>query len=98
MMRIENLRRLHDQRHVPQTFANHRLPHRRGRQQRRKRRAFTADAAIREEEKSRTHAATQRGSQLSQTAASARNFVGGEKSKVNVLHRTEGCGKLGKLL
>jgi hypothetical protein len=47
MMRIENLRRLHNQRHVPQSIAHHRLPHRRGGQQRRQHRALAADAAIR---------------------------------------------------
>ncbi len=96
-MRIENLRRFHDQRHVPQTFANHRLPYRRGGQQRRERRAFTADAAVRKEEKPRTPAAAQRGSQLSQTAARARNFIWGGKSKVDVLYRTECRRKLGEL-
>ena len=35
MMRVKNLRRFHNQRHIPQSLSHHRLPHRRRRQQRR---------------------------------------------------------------
>ena len=67
------------------------------RAERRKRRAFAADPAIRKEEKPRAHAATQRGSQLSQTAARSRDFVRGGKSKVDVLYRTKRRREFGKL-
>ena len=97
VMRIENLRRLYNQRHVPQSFAHHRLPYRRGRQQRRKRRALAADAAIRKEEEARASAATQRGRQLSNATARARDSHWGRKRKIDAMHGAKRGRKLRQL-
>ena len=62
VMRIENLRRLDNQRHIPPATPHHVFPHRGCRQQRRHWRTLRAHRAIGKEEEPRTRTATQRGS------------------------------------
>src|SRR6266446_3816019 len=86
MMSVKDLRGFDNQRHIPQAFTNHRFPHRRGRKQRRQRRAIGADCAIGKEEEPRAPAAAQRGSgKLSKTAARPRDSRGGRKSNIDAL-------------
>src|ERR1700722_1173081 len=96
-MRIKHLRRLHNQRHIPKSVAHHRFPHSRSRKQRRQNAAFTADAAIGKEEESRASAVTQRGSQLSNATARARNSHWGRKREIHFLHRAERRRQFGEL-
>ncbi len=62
MMRVEDLRRFDNQRHIPQAFANHGFPHRGGREKCGKWRAIGTDCAIGKEEEPRAPATAQRGS------------------------------------
>ncbi len=99
VMRVKHLRRLDDQRHVPQSLAHHGFPHCRRRQQRRQRRARCRDGAIGKEEESRGIVAAQRGSgQLSKTATRPRDSRGGRERKVNVMCASKDCGQLRQLL
>ena len=61
VMRVKDLRGLDDERHIPQTLANHRFPDGGGSQQRGKCGVFRVEAAIGKEEEARASAATQRG-------------------------------------
>src|SRR6267378_3873345 len=98
VMRVKNLRRFDNQRHIPQAFANHRFPHGRGRKQGRQRRASGIDRTIGKEEEPRAPAAAQRGSRkLSKTAARPRDSSGGKKSNIDSLLGSKNRGELRKL-
>ncbi len=86
MMGVKDLRRLDNERHIPQAFANHGLPHCGCGEERRQGRANGINRAIGKEEESRAPAAAQRGSRkLSKTAARPRNSSGGRKSNIDAL-------------
>src|SRR6266700_266620 len=98
MMGVKHLRGFDNQGHIPQAFANHGLPQRRRREQRRKRCAFGANGAIGKEEESQAPAAAQRGSRkLSKTAARPRDSSGGRKSNIDALLGAKNGGELRQL-
>src|SRR6267378_2400855 len=98
VMGVKNLGRFDNQGHVPQAFADHRFPYRRGGKEGGQRRAVGTNRAIGKEEEPRAPAAAQRGSRkLSKTAARSRDSGTGRKSNVDALLWTENRGKLREL-
>src|SRR6266403_4684218 len=98
VMSVKDLRRLDNQRHIGQAFANHRFPYRRGRKKGGQRRAIGTNRAIGKEEEPRAPAAAQRGSRkLSKTAARPRDSRGGRKSNIDVLLGSKNRGELRQL-
>src|SRR4029077_18546623 len=98
MMSVKDLRRLDNERHVRQAFANHGFPDGRGGKERGQRRAGRTNRAIGKEEEPRAPAAAQRGSRkLSKTAARPRDSGTGRKSNIDALLGAENRGKLREL-
>ncbi len=98
VMSVKDLRRLDNQRHIGQAFANHRFPYRRRGKEGGQRRAIGTNRAIGKEEEPRTPAAAQRGSRkLSKTAARPRDSGTGRKSNIDALLGAENRGKLREL-
>src|SRR5260370_23985100 len=98
MMSVKDLRGFDNQRHIPQAFANHGLPHRCRGEQDGQRCAISADRAIGKEEEPRAPATAQRGSRkLSKTAARPRDSSCGRKSNVDALLGPKNRGELRQL-
>src|SRR6267378_2854648 len=98
MMSVKDLRGFDNQRHIPQAFANHGLPHRCRGEQGGQRCAISADRAIGKEEEPRAPATAQRGSRkLSKTAARPRDSSCGRKSNVDALLGPKNRGELRQL-